>query len=472
MTQAVMTGVGTSVEESYSKAYRAWLLFVLMLMNALNLADRQCLAAVAQAIKVDIRLTDLQMGVIQGFGFAIFYSAFGLPIARLSEHFSRTKIIAASIGLFGIMVSLCSTATSAARLLLFRIGVGVGDAGFGPPVASLIGDHYKIDQRSSAMSIIWLGAPCGVVFGSMLGGWMAEHYSWRAAFVLVGGVGLVVSAIAFLTLREPRRGMSDPGGVAAGKPPPTAEVLRFLFSKPSMRHILIGCGLAATSMNGIGQFFIPFMVRNYHIGFAEAGRLLSLVAGIGMASGLALGGFGVGWAGRLDKRWYVWGPAATLILSVPCFVFGFTQSTVPAAVVLLISAHVAMFVYYTPTLAMAQNMVGAGMRASSGFLVALVIGLVGIGLGPTLVGFLSDMYATHAFTLGTYAAMCPKGLPPAGAAADLATACQVASATGIRYALMTTALIPLWGAVHYLLAASTLRKDIDTLYVPPAAAGA
>ncbi len=472
MAQAVMPAVESTLAELYSKGYRAWLLTVLLATNALNLADRQCLAVVSQAIKVDIRLTDLQLGIIQGLGFAIFYSAFGLPIARLAEHFSRTRIIAAAIGLFGVMVSLCSTATSGWRLLLFRIGVGVGDAGFGPPVASLIGDHYKMDRRASAMSIIWLGGPLGVVGGATFGGYMAEHYSWRTAFLVVGATGLVVSVIAFLTLREPRRGLSDPVAVAAGPPPSTLEMLRFLFSKRSMRHILIGCGLAATAMNGIGQFFGQFLIRNYHIGLAQAGQLLSLVAGIGMTSGLALGGFGVDWAGRFDKRWYAWGPAVTLILSAPLFVLGFDQPTIIAAVGLLIAAHVVLFVYYTPTLAIAQNMVGASMRASSGFLIALVIGLVGIGLGPTLVGFLSDLYATHSFTLGQYAELCPKGLPAPGAAADLAAACREASATGIRHALMTTALIPIWGAGHYLLAARRVRQDLDTLYVPKVAAGA
>ncbi len=465
-----MPAVERALAPAFSKGYRAWLLTVLLLMNALNLADRQTMAVVAQAIKIDIRLTDGQMGLIQGLGFAIFYTLLGLPIARLSEHVSRTKIVAAAIGLFGAMVCLCSTATSFWRLLMFRIGVGVGDAGFGPPVASLIGDHFKMDRRASAMSIIWLGAPIGVVCGSTLGGWMAEHVSWRAAFIAVGIPGLVVALIALLTLREPPRGMSDPGGRVAGPPPPMGEVLKFLLRKPSVRHILIGCGLAATAMNGIGQFLAQFLVRHYHIGFAEAGRLLSLIAGVAMASGLALGGFGVDWAGRFDKRWYAWGPAITLVVSVPLFVFGFNQSTVPIAVVLLMIAHVAMFVYYTPTLAMAQNMVGANMRASSGFLTSMVIGLVGIGLGPTLVGFLSDAYAGKAFELGSYVAMCPRGLPAPGATADLVNACREASAIGIRNALMTTALVPLWGAVHYFLAARSLRRDLEIRYEGPGSA--
>ena len=120
-------------------AYRAWLLTMLVLVSALNLADRQGLAASAQALKLDLKFTDAQLGLIQGLGFAIFYTLMGLPLARLAERHSRTRIIAACVGLFGVMVTLCSTAQGFGRLLLFRIGVGVGDGGFGPPVASLVG---------------------------------------------------------------------------------------------------------------------------------------------------------------------------------------------------------------------------------------------------------------------------------------------------------------------------------------------
>src|SRR6202008_5201467 len=99
-------------------------------------------------------------------------------------------------------------------LLDWRIVVGIGDAGFAPPVGSLIGDHYGMTRRASAMSVIWLGAPVGVIFGAMLGGWMAEHVSWRAAFIAVGAPGILVALLTFLTLREPPRGMSDPAGTA------------------------------------------------------------------------------------------------------------------------------------------------------------------------------------------------------------------------------------------------------------------
>jgi len=450
--------------QTFSKPYRAWLLTLLLVSNALNLADRLGMAAVSQAIKNDLRFTDAQMGLIQGLGFAILYTLLGLPIARLAEHTNRTRIIAGSLAIFGAMVWLCSTATSFGRLLLFRVGVSVGDAGFGPPVASLVGDHYPMQKRASVMSIIWLGAPLGVVVGSNLGGWMAEHVSWRAAFVAIGIPGLLVSVLAFLTLREPPRGMSDAATAGttttASRPPSFQVVLKFLLSKRSMCHILIGCALAAIGMNAIGQFLAPFLIRTYHLGFAQTGQLLSLIAGGAMASGLALGGFGVDWAGRIDRRWYVWGPAIGLTIAAPAFLIGFDQSSLTAAVAVLMVAHLALFVYFTPTLAMAQNMVGANMRASSAFTVSLVLGLIGVGIGPTLLGLLSDVFAKAAFVTGDFKLACPGGPPPHGALTALQQSCAAASATGIRQAMMAMSVFLLWAAVHYFLAARTLRADL------------
>ena len=197
----------------FSRGYRAWLLFMLVLISALNLADRQGLAASSQALKVDLKFSDSQMGLLQGLPFAIFYTLMGLPLARLAEHRSRTRLIAACVGLFGIMATLCSTAQGFGRLVLFRIGVGIGDGGFAPPVGSLIGDHYPMSRRASAMAVIWLGAPLGVVAGSVLGGYLAEHYGWRTTFIAIGLAGVVASLLVVLTLREPTRGAFDPAQV-------------------------------------------------------------------------------------------------------------------------------------------------------------------------------------------------------------------------------------------------------------------
>jgi predicted MFS family arabinose efflux permease len=325
-----------------------------------------------------------------------------------------------------------------------------------------------MSRRASAMSVIWLGAPIGLVFGSMLGGWMAEHVSWRAAFIAVGAPGVVVAILTFLTLREPPRGMSDPTGTfKTGAPPPSMmEVLRFLLTKPSVPHLLAGCALAAISMNGIGQFFGQFLARNFHLGLAETGRVLSFVAGSTMPCGMLLGGFGIDWAARRDKRWFAWGPALTLALASPAFILGFSQPTVLSAALVLAIAHVFMFVYWTPTLALGANLVGASMRASSMFVFNFILGLVGIGLGPTVVGFVSDRFARSAFTVGDYA-MCPRGRPSIGVLDAFAQSCANAQATGLRHALMLISLTCVWAGIHYWLASRTIRKDLETLYVPP-----
>jgi predicted MFS family arabinose efflux permease len=447
----------------YSTGYRAWLLTVLLLVNALNLADRQGMAITAPAIKHDLGLSDTQLGLLLGLGFAIFFTLLALPIARLAEHWSRTRIISISVAVAGSMLSLCGMAQNFWQFLLLRIGVGASDAGFGPPVASLLGDHYPADKRASATTIIWLGAPVGAVAGSVAGGWIAQEWGWRIWFFALGAPAFVLAIAAFFTLREPLRGMSD-AVTTTGSPPGMMEVLRFLWAKPSFRQILIGAGLAAISMNALGQFFARFLVSSFHIGFAQAGGILGLMAGTAMTSGLLIGGFGMDRAGRRDRRWYVWGPAITLWLSAPLFILGVSQTILAATVVLLLIGHVALFVYWSPTLAITMNMVGANMRASSAFVINVVLGLVGIGLGPTLAGIFSDYFARLAFAPGDFAMQCAGGAAPAGASTALIHACDAASAAGVRNAIIVMSLLFIWAGLHYYLAAKHLNRDLDTHY--------
>jgi predicted MFS family arabinose efflux permease len=466
-----MSDADPAAAPTFSRGYRAWLLFLLMVVNALNLADRQGMAATAPAIKAEFHLSDTQLGLIQGLGFAIFYTLLGLPIARLAEVRSRTKIIAVSTLIFAAMVAACGTARNFFQFLGCRIGVAIGDAGFGPPVSSLLGDHYPVRRRASALTIIWLGAPIGALAGSALGGWVAQNADWRTWFYLLSIPGVLVAIAAFFTLRDPPRGFSDPAGTitAGAPPPPMREVLRFLFAKKSMRHILIGAALASMAMNGVGQFLARFIVAQYDVGFAEAGRTVGLIAVVAMASGLALGGFGMDWASKFDRRWYAWGPAIGLVVAAPMFMLAVTQPSLRQCVPLLLAGHVTLFIYYTPTLAMGQNMVGASMRASSAFVISLVLGLVGIGLGPTLIGILSDILAASAFG-GDYGTMCPGGSAPAASAADLVARCSDASAAGITRSIVAVSVLFAWAALHYLLASRHLVADLDRRYEGPAKA--
>jgi hypothetical protein len=220
-------------------------------------------------------------------------------------------------------------------------------------------------------------------------------------------------------------------------------------------------------MNGIGQFLARFFVSNFHLGMADTGKLLGGIGVVGMASGLALGGFGLNWLARRDRRWFVWGSAIGLALTTPLFILGAfsaSSSSVMLPVILLLLGHVTLFVYYTPSIAIAQNMVDSSMRASAAFILTITLNLVGIGVGPTLVGFISDTMASHAFALGDFVQLCPGGAAAPGAAAGVAEACSAASQTGIADAIAFASLLFLWSAVHYWLAARNLEADLDRTY--------
>ena len=457
------SAVSTPGEQRFSRGYRAWMLFVLFLVSALNLADRTGIAAIAPAIKAELALSDTELGLLQGLAFAIFYTIMGLPLARLAEHRSRSLLLSISVAVFGVAAACCGFSTTFAMLVLCRIAVAIGDGGFSPIVGSLIGDHYPMNKRASAMSVIWFGAPVGAAFGSIVGGWLAQNDSWRHWFFVLSVPALVIAVLCMLTLREPSRGMSD-SGQEKGAPPAMKTALAFLLRKRSMRHVLIGAGLAAMTTQALGQFWGRFLVSVYHTSFAEAGRLIGFIVTVSMLSGFTLGGFGLDWVGRRDRRWYVWGPAIGLLVSTPLMLWGVTRPGIAAGMPFVLAAHVALFVYYTPTLAIAQNMVAANMRASSAFVAAIVLGLVGTGLGPSLTGILSDFFAQQAFGSGDFKAACVAVAGRHALSAPGVQLCQSASATGIRYAIMTMSLLCPWGAIHYFLAARHFRADLETRY--------
>jgi MFS family permease len=315
------------------------------------------------------------------------------------------------------------------------------------------------------MTIVWLGAPLGALSGSMLGGWTAQHADWRLWFVGLSVPSLLIALLAFFTLKEPRRGLQD-AVAPRGRPPSMWQVVKFMLAKRSMVQVFIGAGLASIALNGIGQFWGRYYTAVFHMGLFESGRLIGSIAVVAMASGLALGGFGVSYMSGRDRRWYVWGPAIALAATTPLLLFGITRPTINQAIWLILAGHITLFVYFTPTLALAlaQNMVGASMRASASFVINIVFGLIGVGLGPTLIGSLSDLLAHRAFGVDGFDSLCPGGIAASGTSESLTSACEAASAAGIMQALCVVSILFAWAAVHFLLAGRNLERDLGKHY--------
>lgn len=441
-----------------SKSYRTWLLTVLLFVCSFNFADRAILAALAQPIKEDLKLTDLQLGLLQGLSFAILYSILGVPLGWLAERKRRTHIIAVCVAIWSAMTVLCGFAGNFVQLMLCRIGVGVGEAGFLSPTSSLLADHYPARKRASALAVVMMGTPVGYFIGPVIGGWIAATWDWRLAFYVLGVPGVIASLLVWLTLREPPRGLAEGRPPTTEPPPSIPGVIKHLWSLPTFRHVLIGGSLASFTLNAVGQFSLPFFLRGHGLPLAQAGLIFGLISFFANGIGTLLGGFGVDWVSKFNPRWALWGPAVGLAVTVPVYLIAFSNPHLWTSIGFLFVGNLMLITFYTPTFATVQNLVGPRMRASAVALFSLVFSLVGAGLGPTFLGMISDFFAQQSFGAGDFAAMCPGGRAAPGSAAD--AVCRAASASGLRHALMSVQVVFIWAIVHYLLASRTLVKDL------------
>ena len=439
--------------------YKARLVSVLLFLMTLNFADRAILAVLAQPIKEDLKLTDADLGMLQGLGFAILYSLLGLPLGWLAERVSRRGLIAACVAVWSLMTATCGFAGSFATLLLGRIGVGIGEAGFLPPASSLISDHFKADRRGSVMAIILLGSPFGFLIGQSVGGWVASLWNWRVAFFALGVPGLLAALLVLLALREPPRGLAE-GRVAREAAPSVRSAIATLWAMPTFRHLLIGFTVSGFAMNAVANFVLPFYLRSFGLPLATAGALFGAVAFSSNGLGMLIGGIGFDRLSRRDTRWPLWGPAMMLIVATPLYLLAFASHAIAASLVYVWFANLSLATYLAPSYATFQNLVGPRMRAFTSALVAMVVGLLGAGLGPTFLGMASDYFADRAFAAGDFIHSCPGGRAPEAAAAALDVACRAASAQGLRFALISGLVFFCWAAVHYLLAARTLKRDL------------
>ncbi len=440
----------------FSLGYRRWLLTLLVAIYACSFIDRIIVSTVGPAIIKDLNLTDLEFGVLGGAVFALFYALFGMPIAWLAERFRRISIIAVCIALWSVMTLASGVAQNYWQLLFFRMGVGVGEGGCSPAAHSLLSDHYPPKQRASALAIYSAGVPLGAMLGAVGGGWLAQHFDWRMAFFVVGAPGLILALIARLTLREPARGHSEALQVAA-KAPPLGAVFARLFRTSTFRHILAGFVLTNLAANGVNTFTPTYLNRSFDIGLAQVGLMYGLVVGVSGVIGMLAGGFGADAAGKKDLRWYAWGPALGALVAFPIYVFAFTRGSALGTVEVFFFGGLVISLYFAPTVAIVQNLVEPRMRASAAALMFLAINIFGQGLGPTAMGEVSDFIRHGVLEPGGALSLCPAG---AGAPGFLAKACATPSASGLQAAILVMTVFYLWGGLHYLMAARTIRRDM------------
>lgn len=425
--------------------YKWYAVGVLTAVYASSQVDRQIMAILLEPIKIELGASDTQMGFLVGLTFAIFYATLGMPIAMLADRSNRRNIITAAITIWSAMTVLCGYAANFLQLSLARIGVGIGEAGSTPPSHSIISDLFPPEQRGTAMGIFALGVNIGLLIAYLAGGWLSENWGWRMTFVAVGLPGLVIAAILYYTVAEPRRGSVD---AKAEPPQPAARpdesaphdaeaapgfstVAGYMWRVRSVRHLTIGAALAGFIGYGFVLWMPSFLVRSHGLSPTEVGLTLALMTGVVGAMGTFTAGKMADVLARRDVRWRAWLVAAGKGGYVPFLAMVFLVDELWLALVFyLIPAFFGGF-YLAPTFALIQSLVSLRMRALASAIVLFVLNIIGMGFGPQLVGIMSDWFA-----------------PEYGK-------------ESLRMSLLVLSFLNLWCAYHYFTAARTLEADIN-----------
>jgi MFS family permease len=482
------------IEGYGSSSYRAFVLFALLLVYIFNFIDRSLISVLGEPIRETFALSDLQIGLLSGLAFAILYTLLGIPFAMLAERRSRTWIISIALAAWSAMTVACGLAQNTFQFALARIGVGVGEAGCSPPSHSLISDYFPPEKRASALGIFALGIPLGTMIAALGAAWIEgqPNMNWRDAFIIMGIPGILLAVFFKMTVKEPPRGFSDPGGAAAAaarQMPSPFKVFGVVGRMPSFWHVSLGGAIASFVGYGIGQFVPPFWIRVHGLSLQDAALIFGGVLGIAGA----LGTFGSGYiADKVRERHPnsdSWLPALGMGVSVPIAILGYNTlafsdgaMAIILAVPLLCVAAILRYSYLAPMFAVTQKLVEPRMRATAAALLLFVVNLIGYGAGPPVIGAISDHFTKQTLvslespvTIGqcgtTESALkaTRDGTDRAIAGAELEEAlainadyCAPARKAGVRWAISIGLLFLLWASLHFLLLGRTLKKDLWT----------
>ena len=417
----------TNVNKNYT-------LFILLLIAVFNYADRFMIGILIPDIKKDLDLSDTQIGFISGAAFTILYAFLGIPIARLADKYSRKKIIAIALAIWSLMTALCGTAKSFTQFAIYRVLVGIGEAGCTPPSHSIISDYYPKEERTSALAIYGLGSPIGVFIGFLVGGWIVEEYGWRIALFSFGAPGILIAIITYFTLREPPRGLSDKNKNYIKTDYNTFESFKVLWKRNTFKYMVLGGSMYGLILVSTLIWIPSFFERSHGLGPAEIGRWLAFTNGIPHALGTLAGGF---LADRVIKK----GVHAPILICV------FAQLTAAPfyAFVLLWPNHFGAFLWFIipsfvgvmqgPILyATIQAVSEVNQRAVAAALMILIINLFAGVIGPQIVGTTSDIISS---SLGK-------------------------DSLGIALLTVTT-VFSLLSALFFYLASKHIKKDLDSI---------
>jgi predicted MFS family arabinose efflux permease len=372
-----------------SPRYVLYVIGLLTVLNAFNYMDRMALSVLMPMIKVDLSLSDGQLGLLVGFAFSLFYAICGIPIARWADRGIRRDIIALSLATWSVMTAVSGAAQNFWHLFVARIGVGAGEAGGLPPAQSLLYDYVPSKRRSSIFALHGLGLYIGMILAMSLAGWLGEIVGWRWTFVLIGLPGLLLAVIVKLTLREPFRGRLDDVR-DAHVDLPLRKVVRLLWCN-DLYSLIVCFGIVNGFVQyGLLQWWPSFFSRVFGLSMSAVGSSLAVAVGAGSIAGLLGGGFLADrTAGRSASGPLTMGVAA-VCAALPLFWAALFAPSAAVSLILVSLGNLLLCAANAPITAVLLSTVAPQLRATASAVNTFVISSIGFGLGPFCVGLLSD----------------------------------------------------------------------------------
>lgn len=403
-------------------------LVVLAMISTVGFIDRIVVNVLVEPIKTEFALSDAQVSLM-GAAFTVLNIAAGLVVARRAERVRRLTLVSVGTLLWSGATALCGWAGGWVQLLSARMAVGLGEAIGLPGLQSVVADYFPASRRGLAISVLMLAPACGALIGFMGGGWIAQHYGWRETFLIAAVPGVVLAAVAWFLVAEPRRGAHDAVD-DSDTVPPISAVLRRLFALPSARQLVIGSALAAMLGFGLNYFFTSLMIRQFGVGLGEAGMYAGLIASAPAAISVIVQGMLGDHLGARNPAAYALVPAACLLVGGPLYALAITRTELGPLLMLVSVATFLNFGYLGITFAALQNLMHPRMRATCSAVLNVVYGLASAA-GPVLLGLLST-----------------------GLARDNG------EVRGLVLAMAITGALYFWAGLHYLLAARNYAADL------------
>jgi MFS family permease len=410
---------------------RWYVLIVMCLVYAINIAARYVVTTVFEPIRLELALSDAGAAFLTGVPLALFYVVCGIPIAWLADRSNRRNIVAVSLVLWSGFTVLCGLSVSYLQFLLSRIGVGVGEAGGTPSSTSIVSDCFPAERRPMALSVFALGAPIGAWLGADLAGAVAQAHGWRAAFFALGVPGVVLGLLVFLTIREPRRGQLD--AMAAERRASFSESLAFLWRQRAAFHVIMGSGVCSLWGWGLVWWTPTFLLRTYGLNVAQAGALTGHIHLVGGLLATASAAWFMSRPNMLDARRVLWMLGLVIgCATVPSLIAYWTHSLWVAR--LMFWAYIpAIYFFIGPCMALVLNLAPPHMRSTFTAWSVLVGNVFNLIVAPQFVGILSDWFG------GAHGS----------------------DAASLRLALLVLAPTGFWAAWHFFAAARTVAPDMQ-----------